>query len=75
MTRQTHQRLISEEDLVQDFGAVVFKNEFSVVRIKTAKIKDGWRTRVTIHGVDGHGIELLPLGYMLGKNMLWFDNI
>lgn len=60
-------------DVVADFGAVAFQNEFSIVRIKSVKHNGGWRTKITVHK-KAAGEEQLPKGYILGHNMLWFDD-
>lgn len=65
----------SLEDVARDFGAIVFQNEFAVVRCKTvtkAMRPDSPCMAVTVHAKNGRGIEQLPIGYVMGENILQF---
>lgn len=67
------QRSISPKDAVIEFGAIVFRNDFSIVRVKSVRSPKGdWRTQIAVHRVE-NGAEQLPLGYIRGENILLFD--
>lgn len=59
-------------DLTTDFGAIVFQNEFCVVRVKTIALPNPGspQIQVVVHRKDDQGNERLPHGYWLGSNML-----
>lgn len=58
--------------VAQDFGAIAFQNDFSVVRCKTVIRLGQTYLMVTVHAKNSRGTEELPIGYMMGENMLQF---
>lgn len=69
----THMPTETKEHPSTTFGAIVFYTDFAIVRAKTVKTEDGWRLQVTVHRREGER-EILPRGYMIGTNILWFDD-
>ena len=66
--------------LVLNLGAVVFQNEFCIVRAKTVvpPKKNGIpprspKVQIAVHQKDSNGTELTPRGYVIGHNMLQYE--
>jgi len=53
-----------------DFGKVIYKDDKVVIRLKYFKNKK--EVHVCAHLFED-GQEFLPLGYMLGSNMMHYD--
>lgn len=61
--------MTKEYDANENFGPIVYQDDKHVIRVKT--YDGGISKAVYVHKVIG-GIEQTPLGYLIGKNCLYF---